>query len=79
MGELTHGLFGNQPSFTAGKGCFCCVYGGENFRTASLAFFPEQKRLLHGIFRPVQSAALNGFADEGLLVGGELYSHASNV
>ena len=79
MRKLVHGFFGNHSSFTASKGCLRGVYGGENFRPPSLTLFPEQKSLMHGVFRPAQATAGNGILDKSFLAGGELYFHALNV
>ena len=66
-------------AFAAGQGRFGQFNRSQYFQTSALAFFPEQKRLLHCFFGPLQASAGNRFADEGLLIGSELYFHASNV
>ena len=80
FGELV-GFFAcrDGAAFAAGQRRFGQFNRSQYFQTPALAFFPEQKRLLHGLFGPVQAAAGNRVADEGLLVGGELYFHAPNV
>jgi len=50
----------------------------QEFKAPPLALFPENKRLLQGFFGPVEAAAGDRVADQGLPIGRELYFHGPN-
>ena len=64
------------PCFKVGFGFIEC---GQNLGSGPLALLPQQKRLAHGVFRPVQTAAFDSLLDESLLIGCELHVHALSV
>jgi hypothetical protein len=75
LGKLLHGLRRDNAAFSTSKGSPGVIEREKKFRSLALAFFPQGKRLLHGVLFRVQPSAFNGAAGESLLVGGEVYVH----
>ncbi|MGA2073939.1 MAG: hypothetical protein ABSH52_10585, partial [Terriglobia bacterium] len=75
LGKLPHGFLGDNAAIATGKRSLGVVEGQKKFRPLPLAFFPQSKRLLHGVLFRVQPSAFNRAAGEGFLIRGELYIH----
>jgi hypothetical protein len=63
-------LLGDGTAFAARDGSFGFVYGGQDFRATTFAFFPEGEGFLNGVFLTAEAACRDGLADEGFVVGG---------
>ncbi|HTS47069.1 MAG TPA: hypothetical protein VMH05_03950 [Bryobacteraceae bacterium] len=70
-----HGLLCDHTAFTASEASAGIVKGQKKFRPLPLAFFPQRKRFLYGVFFRVQPAAFNCAAGKGLLIFGKVYVH----
>lgn len=66
---------GKRTSFTARERRMSSLDGRQKFNALPLALFPQGQGFLNRFFFAMESPALNGVADEGLLVGGEVYFH----
>ena len=73
-----HGLLCDHAALTASQGSAGIVKGQKKFRPLPLAFFPQSKRMLHGVFFRTQPSTFNCAADESLLICGKLYVHLSS-
>lgn len=76
MGKLVHCLLGDVAAFTPVYGRAGVTKREEKCGAFPLAFFPQGKRLLHGVLFGVKPSAVDRAAGESLLVRGKLYVHA---
>jgi len=75
FGQLSHGFLSDIMPLAVCEGSLCSIDGRENFRAGALTLFPERQSLLDSLVFAVQSSALNCLADEGFLIGREMYFH----
>src|ERR1035437_415550 len=75
FGELTHRLLRNGTTFAACERGFCLIDCGKDFSAGTLALFPQGKCFPQGVFLVLKASALNGMADECLLIRGQIYFH----
>jgi hypothetical protein len=75
LGELLHGLLCDNAAFSTSKRSPGVIEREKKFRPLTLAFFPQGKRLLHGVLFCVQPSAFNSAAGKSFLVGGKLHVH----
>jgi hypothetical protein len=75
LGKLMHGLLRNNAAFSTGKRSLGVIERKKKFHPLPLAFFPQDKRLLHGILFRVEPSAFNRAAGESLLIRCKVYVH----
>lgn len=74
-GELLHGLRCDNAAFATGDGSTGIIEREKKFGALPLAFFPQGKRLPHGVLFGAQPPAFNRATGESLLIRGEVYIH----
>jgi hypothetical protein len=75
LGKLPHGFLCDNAAFSTGQGCPRIVKRQKKFSALPLAFFPQGKGFLHGVFFRVQASGLDRAARKSLLIRGKLYIH----
>src|ERR1700739_1906089 len=75
LGKLPHGFLCDHAAFSTGQGRPRIVKRQKKFSALPLAFFPQGKGFLHGVFFRVQASALDRAARKSLLIRGKLYIH----
>ena len=79
LGQCAHGFLGDFDAFAAANRGSCDIDSGKNLRAATFSIDPERHCCLHGIFGPLNPAALDGQSDEFSLLRSEVYLHTAYV
>ena len=79
LSQFTHRFLRYGAAFAPGHSAFGFIHSRQYFQSATLSFFPQRERFLNSVVLAVKSSALDGLANKGLLIRGELYFHLVDV
>jgi hypothetical protein len=79
LSQRPHRLLRYRAALSSTYSGFGFINRGKYFRAASLALFPQRESFPDSIVFVAKATALDGLADKGLLILGEVYLHAGNL